>query len=519
MSRLYEEVFDSAVWRLRFKSLEELHSRGQLAQLWWSQCPWAIGWFFAWSADALLINSKNCLYAEWVARDYDVLVFLADLEQVELVSCSREGGPVRLVMPIEPYLVFNWALGPGNYNIDVGMGGDNYGYGLPHEHYPPRSTRLAGFFRRQGVCPAIQDMYDYPWVIEKNMYLRVGEDVFDRRFTVRQERVLPSDVTELLPLLMAPSIHRYFLPLFEPWRKAAEFQHEYQRLRGQRGMVMFGRESFFGLASSEDNRAVSELEKRGFLVAGSHFLHRHYFDIYEQPRAVAMSHFENHIPELASCKYVVLVSRKPSAGQLLAEAALLGVLAISSPQKYFTRLLFPPELHATTVDEALAKIDTLEAQPLHTAMLRAMVRVRAERILGAGAAPPLRQYLQVLAGLRPPRGKPALPLRRLCSPPNASKPEQAPRFLSWETPFWLFAAGRTCGSNGSVAASPATPAASPRACAFTCRLVGGKVFAFDESTRGCSAFHHCKVQLPARWNTDVYVLDEPLGSEPVISLV
>merc|ERR1712070_74965 len=118
--------------------------------------------------------------------------------------------------------------------------------------------------------------------------------------------------------------------------------------------------------------------------------------------------------------------------------------------------------------------------------------------------------------MRPLKGKPTLPLKRLCSPPNSTAPEPSRRMLQWETGFWLFAAGRSCGP-GSVPSSATTPAVSPRACAWNCRLDGGKVFAFDESLRMCSSFHHCKVQLPEAWNTDVYVLDEPLGNEPVIS--
>lgn len=522
MMNIFEEVFPKALWRLRFREIKQLDAVDELFEQWWNQLPALIGWFFAWSADALLIDSKSPKVDDWVAQEYDVLVFLTDVEEVEFMPYKRGRGPVRLLMPIEPYIVLNWIVGeipniePEALRSLPGM------LQVPS---PGRRVRAKAFLTRHGVCPVVLDLYDLTWVTEHQAYLSVEDRLFDRRFTVREGRELPADAGQLAPLFLAPAVgSRPRLPLYRPWRHAVTVQLELLRDSGERGTVMLSQDSKFGPSPADMEWATKELKHRGFAVLSKRLLQRG-LDVFTQPRAVARTLQENYVPELAASKYVILVSRKPSAGQILAEAALLGLLAISSPEKYLTRLLYPPELHASTMVEALARVDELEARPTRAMLLRAVVRARAERILGADAAPPMRLYLELLSSAGIPSGQPSLPLRTLCAPPNTSVSPPpgnsvtgarlGTRFsagLGGATPgavgFWLLAAGRECGQGSTPIGSAPARAASPRACAARCHTAGGRIFSLDSATRTCRPFRSCKLvpAAPTRWDTDVFAL-------------
>merc|ERR1712151_890372 len=172
-------------------------------------------------------------------------------------------------------------------------------------------------------------------------------------------------------------------------------------------------------------------------------------------------------PELASSRYMVLVNAKPAAGQLIAEAAFFGVLAISSPHKMFSRLLLPPELHAKTFAEALLRIDELETKPLRAEMLRTIVRGRAARIVGSSGAPPLREYLHILGSMRA-HGMSARSMRSLCTP---NRSNMASLVNDGSVSFWRFAAGRACGA-GSAQLGRESIMLSPAECAMHCQNSG-----------------------------------------------
>eukprot|EP00747_Dinoflagellata_sp_TGD_P010571 gnl/TRDRNA2_/TRDRNA2_119944_c2_seq1.p1 gnl/TRDRNA2_/TRDRNA2_119944_c2~~gnl/TRDRNA2_/TRDRNA2_119944_c2_seq1.p1 ORF type:complete len:330 (+),score=38.85 gnl/TRDRNA2_/TRDRNA2_119944_c2_seq1:2-991(+) len=322
-------------------------------------------------------------------------------------------------------------------------------------------------------------------------------------------------------MYVAPFTFRYHLPLYQPFVSVANVQHAIYSATGKRGAVTFRAErmALFGVWDEKENEKELErirqfresLESLGFAVVQSDFVPQSM--ALGQPRAFYRSYLERHISTLASCRYLVLVSAKPSAGQIIAEAAILGVVTLASPNKLYARLLLPPELHAATLEEALQKITALEKKPERLRLLSAVIRGRAERTLGTAGVPPPDVYLKVLGSQRAPPGVPALPARRLCAPPNVS------RRAANQSNFWLFAAGHSCGAGSSLRGGRAY-AASPGACAAQSRILGGRAFVFDETRRICQAFWQCLLQLPDRWDEDVFVLEGDGEHEtPAISLL
>eukprot|EP00928_Gymnodinium_smaydae_P008776 TRINITY_DN13225_c0_g1_i2.p1 TRINITY_DN13225_c0_g1~~TRINITY_DN13225_c0_g1_i2.p1 ORF type:complete len:719 (-),score=63.80 TRINITY_DN13225_c0_g1_i2:129-2285(-) len=497
---VWDEVSPDAVWRLPFSRLERMDSAGQVLEEWWSDTalPY-LGWIFGWRADVLLIYTRTQRALDYVSKEYDALVFLGAPSDVQVLPYLPGQGPVRLHMPYEPFWLLNMALGD-----------DDDAKGRQSQPMSPH-RRLWGYFKRNGICPAVLDQYDLPWVVNEGVYPVVEDKDFDPRLNVRQSRVstFPKGVHELAPALLAPQSHRWHLPLYRHFRVAASVSGRLRRLHGQ-GMVMV--DPYFSNKSTVE-WMKQELTRRGFKVIFVNAFRRHGRNIYHQPRALMRSIFEDHIPELANTQYLVHVTPKASAGQLVAEASLLGVLTLASPHKMLSRLLLPPELHAKTLSEALSKIDELEASPARAQMLRSIVRGRAERIVGNTGAPPIHSYLEVLSASKS-RGMSRESIRALCAPPNASA--QAPRTAKTDAKairFWRFAAGRSCSWERSRSAGEDRKVPSPSACAERCQATGATVFEYDEGSRVCSVFHHCVLAAPRTWSADVFVMNpgRPLG--------
>lgn len=497
MSTLFVEVFEGCLWRLVFQTIWALWAQSQLLELWWNLVPSMMGWFFAWRADALLIHCRSAAHATWLASEYSVIVFIDSPDDALLVPYAPGTNLVRLLMPIEPYWLLNWALKTG---------GGLRGEANSTTRFRWRA-RFARFFDLNGVCPVALDMYDLTWMAEHDAFQYAEEGAsFDDRFELQKPEGGGTATAEgealgmaqLAPLRWAPVTQRWLLPLLKPWRAAAEAHQELQELRPDRGLIMLAR----GAGTAQETWAQQELEARGFGV----LLMPRRRGVLEHPRAVAHSLSSNHFPELSACRYVILVTPRPSAGQLLAEAALLCVLAIASPHKAFARLLFPPELHARTLEEGLARIQALEEQPGRAWLLRALVRGRAERLLSVSTAPPLHEYLRRLAMVRRSPGSRGLLVERLCRPPNVSHQTVD----SEHRQFWLFAAGRNCAKAGSriVGTGRERLALSAAVCARRCHENRGSVFVFNEVARSCRTYRRCKLDLPHEWGTDVFVLSE-----------
>ncbi|CAE8600653.1 unnamed protein product [Polarella glacialis] len=393
-------------------------------------------------------------------------------------------------MPHEPFYLLNWIIGETDHPDITSFETS------PAQH----KQRRWAWFRRHQVCPVVLEQFDLPWVIEHAAYpvVKTSSDDWDFRVDLRRPvDALPRHLAEIAPVLLAPQIIRWHVPLYKSLSHTADSQFRLRQAHAGRKMVMIdGR----GCNTSELLWMDSELKQRGFAVLRVDTERRHGRHIFVQPRAMMRSLFEEHLPELAACQYLVHVTPKASAGQLIVEAALLGVLPLGSPHKMFARLLLPPELRAATLAEALATIDSLEAAGAErTQLLRATLRGRAERLVGAEDLPPLASYLRLLGSLR----EPGIPSAAISG-------------------FWRFAAGKSCGQ-GSVGKDEVQDhkAVSPRECAEYCKAVGGRAFVYEETRRLCSVFFRCVLKQPEQWNTDVFVLEEALHSmddTPIVSL-
>eukprot|EP00928_Gymnodinium_smaydae_P065611 TRINITY_DN48714_c0_g1_i1.p1 TRINITY_DN48714_c0_g1~~TRINITY_DN48714_c0_g1_i1.p1 ORF type:complete len:323 (-),score=47.92 TRINITY_DN48714_c0_g1_i1:117-1085(-) len=303
-------------------------------------------------------------------------------------------------------------------------------------------------------------------------------------------------------MLLMPSVYRWHVPAYEPWQHVAASARKLRDLRGTPGLVVFDRG---GVDGKEATWFQEQLETMGLTVIYPDIARRRHGIAHLQkvPRSAQRSYFSDHIPELAAADYVVLVNAKPSAGQLIAEAGLLGVLAIGSSHKQFNRLIFPPEAHANSLAEALERIKAFEQQPSRSALIRAVARGRAERTLGS-KGPPLSAYMRVLASLRLPRGfrsRRHRALSSLCNLPNSSAVD-----VPSSAGFWRLASSRSCGA-GSLELDAGARDPSPKACAKRCQRLRGRVFVFDEVTQMCQAYSRCVLALPVHWSSDVFLLD------------
>ncbi|CAE8678021.1 unnamed protein product, partial [Polarella glacialis] len=535
--RYFEEI-TGLVWRLKFEKMQELLAAGHLLETWWHDMSVCLfGWFFGWQTDILVVGIKTLEAAEWAAREYDVLIFVGFPNDVDLLPPVQGPGPspVRLLMPHEPFYLLNWIIGETDHPDITSFETS------PAQH----KQRRWAWFRRHQVCPVVLEQFDLPWVIEHAAYpvVKTSSDDWDFRVDLRRPvDALPSHLAEIAPVLLAPQMIRWHVPLYKSLSHTADSQFRLRQAHAGRKMVMIdGR----GCNTSELLWMDSELKQRGFAVLRVDTERRHGRHIFVQPRAMMRSLFEEHLPELAACQYLVHVTPKASAGQLIVEAALLGVLPLGSPHKMFARLLLPPELRAATLAEALATIDSLEAAGAErTQLLRATLRGRAERLVGAEDLPPLASYLRLLGSLREP-GIPSAAISALCAPRNNRSSMQNNHnnnfnnnnhnrnnnnnntFLTTSEPgqlqgFWRFAAGKSCGQ-GSVGKDEVQDhkAVSPRECAEYCKTVGGRAFVYEETRRLCSVFFRCVLKQPEQWNTDVFVLEEALHSmddTPIVSL-
>jgi len=498
MRRLFQEVVEGYVWRLPFDTLAKLQAEGRLLESWWSHCFAIWGWIFGWRADIVLLSSRSKAAAAWAAQEYDVMVFPLHPSTVELLPFTPGLGPVRVLMPGEPRYLINWAVG-----------GEGVAAGMPASWW---RRRLAAFMRLNGVCPIVFDPIDLPWVATNDAYCitrgtKGGKDdpCALRGLDVVEGQTLPSDLLQLAPLLFWPTTPRWLMPELKHHAYAAAVRRP--EVRTTRGVVMLG------LRTLQPEWTQQELEVRGFTVVREGFMQRrHGHKIYLQPRAFSRSLAEHHLPILAGASYVVYIAPDLSPGQLVGEAALLGVIAVASPNKRLVRVLLPPELHATTPAEAVARLDELESlSKLSLRRLRVRLRRRARQVIGEQGVPPLLPLLRTLATLRSPPGVPSLPIASLCAPPNTSG-LLAPSARRWASAsarrvrYWLFAAGRTCGDgsrwSGDVLQS------GPAGCAGFCRdSAGCRAFVFDEALSRCSIFSQCRIGLPMDHTTDVFVLD------------
>eukprot|EP00929_Paragymnodinium_shiwhaense_P042701 TRINITY_DN22053_c0_g2_i3.p1 TRINITY_DN22053_c0_g2~~TRINITY_DN22053_c0_g2_i3.p1 ORF type:complete len:613 (+),score=32.11 TRINITY_DN22053_c0_g2_i3:271-2109(+) len=360
MSRLFHVVMDGCCWRLPFSTIQMLMSRGELFDAWWTLLASFMGWIFAWEADAVLVHCRSKELSDWSSRSYDVMVFLGPPEDVLLFPAASEPQPVKLLMPCEPYWLIN--LHAANLND------------TQRPSVSQTFRRTTDFFNRNRICPVVLDLYDLHWVGANAAYQFASSPAhLDARFTTlrptrchpsapmqgahrkRKDDCLPVTPADWAPIQLISTPFKWWLPIFKPFRNAVDAHRATPWSRSHEGLVLVGRSG----DPEEQNWLVQALEERGYSVG----MVPRDESIYQKPRAVARSLLGRHLPEMTLAKFVILVTAKPSAGQLLAEAALLGILAISSPHKYFTRLLFPPELHATSAREALERLEAVERTP------------------------------------------------------------------------------------------------------------------------------------------------------------
>eukprot|EP00741_Cyanophora_paradoxa_P021620 tig00000241_g20869.t1 len=122
------------------------------------------------------------------------------------------------------------------------------------------------------------------------------------------------------------------------------------------------------LIGKADNRTALEAELRG-----------RGYEVFQQG-AFASVPYSRFYGAFARCKYAIHVDTWPSAGQILAESAVLGVIAFAPPERLYQRLLFPRFCRVASVEEAVAKIEQVEANATLYWELRATIEARVRKL-------------------------------------------------------------------------------------------------------------------------------------------